>query len=213
MREASWNAAFCGLDKLVRCLLDLPKKRVFSRRRSNPKVTGARVRAEGRRRDAILMSEAGEFLARRRVPEPGGLVVRRRRDLRPVRAEDRRPDAILMGEPGELLARLCVPEPGGLVVRHRHDLRPVRAEGRRPDALLMGEAGELLPCLCVPEPGGVVARRRRDLRPVRAEDRRPDAILMSEAGELLPVFASQSRAVLSRDAVTIFAPSGLKAAA
>ena len=66
----------------------------------------------------------------------------------------------------------------------------------------------------VPEPRRLVRRRGDDALAVGAERRAHDLDIMASSGSPigLPVAASQTRAVLSSDAVTMRLPSGLNAA-
>ena len=139
-------------------------------------------------------------------------------DPRPVRAERGRADRVLVPAQGQRApAGGRVPHPRGLVPGRGDDPRPVRAERGRGDPALMPAQGQRAPG---PWPRPTPARscpqeRGDDPRPVRAERGRVDRVLMPAQGQRarLPVAASHTRAVLSSDAVTIRAPSGLNAAA
>src|SRR5205807_677312 len=88
-----------------------------------------------------------QFLARRRVPEPNGLVVAGRGEQPAVGREGEPPNDVAMpGQPPALLAGGQVPEAGGVVAAARGDRLAV---GRKRDGVdglfrLMHEAMQLL---------------------------------------------------------------------
>ena len=120
----------------------------------------------------------------------------------------------MAAEDGDHLARRGVPDARGVVLRRGDDARPVGAEGGGTDPILVAaEDGDRLAGRGVPDARGVVVRRRDDARPVGAEGGGIDLFWWPlRTAIALPVAASQTRAVLSSDAVTMRVPSGLKAA-
>src|SRR5262249_6434983 len=95
---------------------------------------------------------------RSHIPQPRGVVGRRRHHALAVRAEGRAPPSVRMDfEDRRLLAAGGVPQPRSVVVRRRHHALAVGAEGRGPHYARMAfEDGRLLAAGGVPQPRSVV---------------------------------------------------------
>ena len=117
--------------------------------------------------------------------------------------------------PSDRLAGFCIPDPRRLVIRRGDNARAVRAEARRVNLGVMAQQfAHPLAGFRVPDPRRPVIRRGDNARAVRAEAGRVNlASWRSGSPTRWPVFASQIRAVLSFDAVTMRVPSALKLAA
>ena len=117
------------------------------------------------------------------------------------------------GEGVAFLEKAYVPNVGSLA-GGRDNSRAVGAKGGRGDKAAMAlELGEGDASRAVPNAGRFVFGGGDDSRAVWAEGDGDDTAAMAlERNEGAPVAASQMRAVLSSEAVTTRAPSGLKAA-
>ena len=164
------------------------------------------------RPDAIVVAgEDGQLHASGRVPDASGAVKGGGDDASPIGRPCSRPDLIAMaGEDGELFGRVRVPDARGLVKGCGDDAPPVGRERRRPHHIGMaGEHRERPRRGRVPDTRGLVGRRGDDAPPVGRERGRADRLVMAgSTASCLPVAASQMRAVLSLEAVTIRRPSG-----
>ena len=114
------------------------------------------------------------------------------------------------------LAGRRVPDARRLVVRRGDDALAVGAERRAPHNIFMAfeRLADRLAGRGVPDPRRLVIRRGDDALAVGAERRATHSASWPLSGSPigLPVAASQIRAVLSSDAVTMRLPSGLNAA-
>ena len=122
-----------------------------------------------------------QTLARRRVPDLDGAIVRSRRELpRVVREHDRRDPIAMALERLQTLARRRVPDLDGAIVRSRRELPRVVREHDRPDPIAMAvERLQTLARRRVPDLDGAIVRSRRELPRVVREHDRPDPIAMA----------------------------------
>ena len=91
------------------------------------------------------MGESSAQLARRHIPQPGGVVRAGGGEGLPVRAERDPKYKALMGESGARLARRHIPQPGGVVVAGGGEGLPVRAERDRNHLTLMERVARAWP--------------------------------------------------------------------
>ena len=190
-------------------LLRVPQpRRLVVRRGHDP----AAVRAERSAPHLAHMAfKRGDLGAARRVPQPRRAVDRRGHDRPPSGLND----ALRTRLHGlrEQAIRLPLASHSRAVLSE--DAVTIRPPSGLNEALSTQpswpfRAGDLGAGACVPQPRRVVVRRGHDPAAVRAERRAlHPSFMASRRRDPAPIFASHSRAVLSRDAVTIRRPSGL----
>ena len=164
---------------------------------------------------SLVAAEDGDRLAGRSVPDACGLIRRCCDDPRPVGAEAGvRDPTLVAAEDADRGAGRGVPDARGAVPRRGDDARPVGAEGGvRDPTLVAAEDADRGAGRGVPDARGLIRRCCDDARPVGPEGGGIDrSLVVAEDADRVPVAASQTRAVLSEDAVTMRDPSGLKAA-